>query len=209
MRKALFIYILVFVLCLVSSNLTAQTVGYTYKALAAEGCNMKYSVAKQDTAYYIIATVRSDRMTFLSEPTMKMRTFNDEVITLSGVVIGNGSQSAGIVSGNIVIPVTEISSTAQFKVTPEQFESIKSGIAKVRLDMTPMNHERTFKKDKIGKKLYQFYLKAKVAGRVNLILFHGMGLSQSLISVIGHLIMKRWGRGFPSMQMMFLSTVSL
>ena len=92
---------------------------------------------------------------------MKMRTFNDEVITLSGVVIGNGSQSAGIVSGNIVIPVTEISSTAQFKVPPEQFESIKSGIAKVRLDTTPMNHERIFKKDKIGKKLYQFYLKAK------------------------------------------------
>ena len=161
MRKALFKYIMVAVLSLVSSSLTAQTVGYTYKALAAEGCNMKYSVSKQDSSYYIIATVRSDRMTFLSEPTMKVRTFNDEVITLKGVAIGNGSQSAGIVSGNIVIPVTEISSTAQFKVTPEQFERIKSGIAKVRLDMTPMNHERTFKKDKIGKKLYQFYLKAK------------------------------------------------
>ena len=161
MKRTLFRYILIAVLCLVSSNLTAQTVGYTYKALAAEGCTMKYSVAKQDTSYYIIATVRSDRMTFLSEPTMKVRTFNDEVITLTGTTIGNGSQSAGIVSGNIIIPVTEISSTAQFKVTPDQFESIKSGIAKVRLDMTPMNHERTFKKDKIGKKLYQFYLKAK------------------------------------------------
>ena len=161
MRNVLFKYIIVIILSLLSSNLTAQTVGYTYKALAAEGCNMKYSVAKQDTSYYIIATVRSDRMTFLSEPTMKVRTFNDEVLSFTGVVIGNGSQSAGIVSGNIVIPVTEISSTAQFKVTPEQFESIKSGIAKVRLDMTPMNHERTFKKDKIGKKLYQFYLKAK------------------------------------------------
>ena len=66
MRKALFSYILVAVLCLVSSNLTAQTVGYTYKALAAEGCTMKYSVAKQDTAYYIIATVREHSMTRLS-----------------------------------------------------------------------------------------------------------------------------------------------
>ena len=159
MKRLLYIYLVVVFLSGIKA--TAQTVSYTYKALAAEGCNMKYSVAKQDTSYYIIATVRSDRMRFLNEPTMKVRTFNDEVITLSGVVIGNGSQSAGIVSGNIVIPVTEISSTAQFKVTPEQFESIKSGVAKVRLDMTPMNHERTFKKDKIGKKLYQFYLKAK------------------------------------------------
>ena len=43
-----------------------QTVGYTYKALAAEGCNMKYSVTKQDTMYSIVETVRSDRMNFLS-----------------------------------------------------------------------------------------------------------------------------------------------
>lgn len=139
----------------------AQTVGYTYKALAAEGCNMKYSVSKQGDKYSIVATVRSDRMVFLGQPTMKVRTFNDTLLELSGVVIGGGSESAGIVSGNIVIPVTEINSTAQFSITPEQFEILKEGVAKIRLSMTPMNHERTFKKDKIGKKLYQFFLKEK------------------------------------------------
>lgn len=162
MRNTLYRYLLSIILCLTYvPNMSAQTVSYTYKALAAEGCNMKYSVAKQDTSFYIIATVRSDRMRFLNEPVMKIRTFNDEILTLSGVLLGNGSESAGIVSGNIVIPITEINSTAQFKVTPDQFEIIKNGISKVRLSMTPMNHERTFKKDKIGKKLYQFYLKVK------------------------------------------------
>lgn len=162
MTKVIYRYILSIILCLTfAPNVSAQTVSYTYKALAAEGCNMKYSVAKLDTSFYIIATVRSDRMRFLNEPTMKIRTFNDEVITLSGVLLGNGSESAGIVSGNIVIPITEINSTAQFKVTPAQFEEIKNGVSKVRLSMTPMNHERTFKKDKIGKKLYQFFLKVK------------------------------------------------
>lgn len=154
-------YFFVFTLLLSGLDAKAQTIGYTYKALAAEGCNMKYSVAKQDTAYYIVATVRSDRMNFLSQPTMKVRTFNGDVMEFKGVVIGNGSESAGIVSGNIVIPVTEISSTAQFKVSPQDFERLNNGVAKVRLSMTPMNHERTFKKDKIGKKLYQFFLKAK------------------------------------------------
>lgn len=139
----------------------AQTVGYTYKALAAEGCNMKYSVAKQDTMYSIVATVRSDRMNFLSEPKMKIRTFSGKYLELKGTVIDNGSQSAGIISGNVVIPVTEISSTAQFQITPQQFEILNEGVAKIRLSMTPMNHERTFKKDKIGKKLYQFYQKEK------------------------------------------------
>lgn len=153
---------ILFLLCMCFGLIAqAQTVGYTYKALAAEGCNMKYSVAKQGTEYSIVATVRSDRMAFLSNPTMKIKTFTGEYLELKGTVIGNGSQSAGIISSNIVLPVTEISSTAQFRITPQQFEILNEGVAKIRLSMTPMNHERTFKKDKIGKKLYQFYLKEK------------------------------------------------
>ena len=153
---------ILFLLCMCFGLIAqAQTVGYTYKALTAEGCNMKYCVAKQGTEYSIVATVRSDRMAFLSNPTMKIKTFTGEYLELKGTVIGNGSQSAGIISGNIVLPVTEISSTAQFGITPQQFEILNEGVAKIRLSMTPMNHERTFKKDKIGKKLYQFYLKEK------------------------------------------------
>ena len=100
-------------------------------------------------------------MNFLSDPTMKIRTFSGKYLELKGTVIGNGSQSAGIISGNMVLPITEISSTAQFEITPQQFEILNEGVAKIRLSMTPMNHERTFKKDKIGKKLYQFYQKEK------------------------------------------------
>lgn len=151
---------ILFLLCMCLGLIAnAQAVGYTYKALAAEGCNMKYSVVKQDTMYSIVVTVRSDRMYFLCEPTMKIRTFSGRYLELKGTVIGNGSQSAGIISGNVVIPITEISSTAQFRITPQQFEILNEGVAKIRLSMTPMNHERTFKKDKIGKKLYQFYQK--------------------------------------------------
>lgn len=149
------------VLTMFSANINAQTVGYTYRPLAAEGCNMKYSVVKQDTAYYIIATVKSDRLNFLKESTMLLKTFDGEVIKLYGSQIGSGSETAGIVSGNIVLPVTEISSTAQFKISPQQFELLKKGVAKIRLSTIPIEHERTFAKDKIGKKLYQFFLKQK------------------------------------------------
>ena len=119
-------------------NAKAQTVDYTYKALAAEGCNMKYSVAKQDTIYSIIATVRSDRMNFLTEPTMKIRTFTGKYLELRGTVIENGSQSAGVISGNIVIPVTEISSTAQFRITPQQFEILNEGVDIVEVNQVIM-----------------------------------------------------------------------
>ena len=153
--------ILSIVLTMCSVNINAQTVGYTYRPLAAEGCNMKYSVVKQDTAYYIIATVKSDRLNFLKESTMLLKTFDGEVIKLYGSQIASSSETAGIVSGNIVLPVTGISSTAQFKISPQQFELLKKGMAKIRLSTIPIEHERTFAKDKIGKKLYQFFLKQK------------------------------------------------
>ena len=145
----------------ISLDSIAQTVGYSYRPLTAEGCNMKYSVTKQDTVYYIIVTVRSDRLKFLKESMFLIKNFDGDVIKLQGDLIDNGSESAGVMIGNMMLPVTEINSTAQFRISPEQFEQIKNGISKVRLSTIPIEHERTFKKDKIGKKLYQFYQKDK------------------------------------------------
>ena len=135
----------------------AQTVGYSYRPLAAEGCNMKYSVAKQDTSFYIIVTVRSERLKFLKESTFLLKTFDGEILRLKGDLIDSGSESAGVLVGNMMLPVTEVNSTAQFRISPNQFELIRNGIAKVRLSTIPIEHERIFKKDKIGKKLYKFY----------------------------------------------------
>ncbi len=153
--------VLMIVSSLMPHTVASQTVGYTYKAFADEGCNVKYSVTKQDTCYYIIVTVRSDRMKFLKEPTMMLKTFDNDVLKLKGSSLGDGSETGGVVIGNIITPITEINSTAQFQVAPEQFELIRKGISKVRLTTIPMDHERTFKSDKIGAKLYKFFLKQK------------------------------------------------
>lgn len=156
MKKLLLIFFLA-----LNIETFAQTVSYSYHPLAAEGCNMKYSVTKQDTTFYIIVTVRSDRLKFLKESTFLIKTFDGEVIRLQGNLIDNGSESAGVMVGNMMLPVTEINSTAQFRISPNQFELIKDGIAKVRLSTIPIEHERIFKKDKIGKKLYKFYQNAR------------------------------------------------
>ena len=162
MMKNRFIqYVLFFITMLFSVPTLAQTVGYTHKPLAAEGCSMNYSITKQEGKFYIIVTVKSDRLLFLQQSTFWLKTFEDDVIKLKGSSIGNGSESLGIVSGNIVIPVTEISSTAQFEISEEQLALLNKGISKVRLSTTPIEHEKNFKKDKIGKKLHQFYLRKK------------------------------------------------
>lgn len=161
--KHLVRYIIIAILMAAGFNFgMAQTVRYLHKPLSAEGCHVEYNVSKQDSLYYIIATVTSDRLVFLDNPTMKIRTFKDDVITLEGDAIGNrNGASFGYSVGNVGISQSEIKSTAQFYITPDLFLLLKDGVAKVRLSMRPMNHERTFKKDKIGVALYQLYLDAK------------------------------------------------
>ena len=161
--KHLVRYIIIAILMVAGFNYgMAQTVRYLHKPLSAEGCHVEYNVSKQDSLYYIIATVTSDRLVFLDNPTMKIRTFKDDVITLEGDAIGNrNGASFGYSVGNVGISQSEIKSTAQFYITPDLFLLLKDGVAKVRLSMRPMNHERTFKKDMIGVALYQLYLDAK------------------------------------------------
>lgn len=122
---------------------------------------MKYSVAKQDSVYYIVATVKSDRMRFLKEANMLIKTSDGEVIKLIGTNIGDGSESVGINCGNIIIPYTYIISTAQFAIAEEQLQKLQQGVIKIRITTMPMYHEREFKKDKIGKKLYKYYKELK------------------------------------------------
>jgi len=85
---------------------------------------------------------------------MLLKTFDGEIIKLHGTAINVDSQSTNHTSGNM-------NSTAQFIATPAQLESLKKGISKIRLSTSPIEHEREFKKDKIGKKLYQLFLKQK------------------------------------------------
>lgn len=139
-------------LLLLAIGLSAQAQEYF-----ADGYTFSYGVAKQDSLYSIVATVKSNCMVFLKDPIMKIRTFSDELIELKGTVISNASENGGTIVNNVILADTDISSIAQFWITPEQLELLQHGIAKIRLTMTPSNHEKQFKKDKIGKALYHCY----------------------------------------------------
>lgn len=135
------------------------TIGLTTQAQEyfVDGYTFTYGVAKQDSLYSIVATVKSNCMVFLKDPIMKIRTLSDELIELKGTVISNASENGGTIVNNVILADTDISSIAQFWITPDQLELLQHGIAKIRLTMTPSNHEKQFKKDKIGKALYHCY----------------------------------------------------
>lgn len=142
------------------THVSAQSVSYTYKPLAAQGCSVEYSAIWQEGCPYIVVVISSDRLVFNETPTMMIRTFNDELIKSEGKAITASTSQGGIIVSNVVIPVTGIRVTAQFPITVEQIEMLQNGIAKVRISTIPLTHERTFKKDKIGKKLHSYFKKS-------------------------------------------------
>ena len=152
MKSRLFHLLLSLFVCLVSvSNISAgDVVKYNHISRPFGTCHIKYNVVQQNESYYIVASVYSASLSFTQQSTMKIRTFDDVILELPCHEISTFTYN-----------LDGVRSIAQFKVTPEQFEEIKNGIAKVCLSMTHVNHEKTFKKDKIGKKLYKFYLKIK------------------------------------------------
>ena len=157
--KRIVLLFLLGLICLFSS--VAQPVGYTYKAFQPEGCVVNYLVVMQNDSCFIEVNFDSDISKFTEQPTMMVRTFAGDVFKL------NGSNSVCRVESKLVERdgetkvVSGFYSTVRFSIEASQMESLKSGIAKVRLSTTPYEHEREFKKDKIGKPLYENYLKEK------------------------------------------------
>jgi len=154
---------IVFVICFLFSAIIgiAQSVSYTYKPLAAEGCQVRYTPSWQEGKPYLIVSVKSDRMKFVANPMILLKTVEDEIIKLEGVPLDVSSSSYGMIYSGIIFPIEEFNATAQFPITDEQINLLDKGIIKVRISMVPMNHERTFKKDKIGKKLFKAFQKSK------------------------------------------------
>ena len=85
----------------------------------------------------------------------------DEVVTLKGTVVQPKTSYEAVLVGANKTPKPLAVSVAQFPVSAEVMEKIGHGISKLRLSLLPVNHERSFKKDKMGLKLYQSYLETK------------------------------------------------
>ena len=139
----------------------SQTVKYRYRALHEDGCTVIFGITKKDSTYILTSSVKSLGLTLLKEPAILIKTFKNNIITLNGELINNNSSSVGIMFDNFIIPIIENTTIAQFKIKEEYLELFKEGVAKIRITTIPSTHERTFKKDKIGMKLYNAYMNTK------------------------------------------------
>ena len=158
MKRIILSFLLGFI-CLFSS--IAQPVGYTHKAFLPEGCVVNYLVVMQNDSCFIEVNFDSDLSKFTDQPTMMVRTFDGNVFKLNGSTPVCKVESKLVERDGETKVVSGFYSTVRFCIEASQMEAMKNGIAKVRLSTTPYEHEREFKKDKIGKPLYEQYLKKK------------------------------------------------
>ena len=159
LKRFLFVAIFILAVCPMKGQ---KSVSYTYKPFAAEGCSVWYTPTIVNDTAYVVVNVRSDRLVFSERPTMMVRFFgSDDVLQLNGINLNTTTTHSVALVNNVVMQSSGYIAMAMFMVTEEQMAMFENGVSKIRVTTIPIVHERTFKKDKIGAKIYQNYQKVK------------------------------------------------
>jgi len=117
------------------------------------------SIVKENGKAFLDVLSMDRRRTQIEEPKMLIKLMNDSVIALEGKLINSNVMSrGGVVVSNIMMEASYYVSEAKYPISPEQISQFGQGIKKLRLNTSPYIHEKEWKKDKIGKKLYEEYL---------------------------------------------------
>lgn len=143
-----------------ASCATPKMVSYSHKRITAEGCEVGYSALKKGGELFIVTQLTSDRLVFADSPLLKIRTFKGEVLELSGVALASRTEHGAVLSGTVVVPYSTQRAMAQFKISNSQAAALADGIQKIQLTTVPIVHEKTFRRDKIGKKLHEMLTSA-------------------------------------------------
>lgn len=157
--------LLVCILMLLISNVLfakKRNTGYCYKELSSVGICCTFSIIKDSVTYLVLET-QSHTNVLDAKPKIQIRFFNDDTITLcsENVQTNNNTTVMPSVGGLSAGSINSVISRAKFPLKDGDIEKFALGIKKIRISTIPNVHEREFKKDKIGYKIYKLYLNAK------------------------------------------------
>jgi len=151
MRKFLMFF------CLLSLPLISRAQA-SYGDLFLVDYNVKINVSTENESIYLTLIMTSASIKMTDEPKLLLRLMDDTVISLDGRLIGSTSKSDGAyMIGSIAVASNHFITEAKFPIRPEQMEQFAKGIKKLRLNTSPKFHEKSWRRDKIGKVLYEKY----------------------------------------------------
>ena len=162
MRRILFLVLL----ALVFRTSKAQV---SYGDLSFGNYNVKINVSTENDSVFLVVTFLVAAFflgadcdcKIIDRPKLLIRLMDDSVILLEGKLIGTQNLSdGGVVISGVYIASNHIVSEAKFSISTEEILSFRQGVKKLRLNTSPKFHEKEWKRDKIGKKLYECYIKS-------------------------------------------------
>ena len=123
--------------------------------------NMKINVITDNDSIFLNIVYTDGNRKLADAPKLLIKLMDDEVISLDGQLLSNMSKSdGGVVVSGIYVASNHFISEAKFSITRDQINQFSKGIKKLRLNTSPKYHEKEWKKDKIGKILYESYKKS-------------------------------------------------
>lgn len=120
--------------------------------------NVKINLSTENDSTFLTLILTSERLKMSDSPKLLLRLMDDSVLSLDGYMLGSINKSEGAVMiGNTAVAINHFITEAKFPITKDQIEQFSKGIKKLRLNTSPKYHEKEWRKDKIGKKLFAKY----------------------------------------------------
>lgn len=122
--------------------------------------NVKINLSTENDSIFLTLILTSERLKMSDSPKLLLRLMDDSVISLDGYMLGATNKSEGAVMiGYTAVAINHYVTEAKFPISKDLVDKLSKGVKKLRLNTSPNFHEKEWRKDKIGKKLYEKYKK--------------------------------------------------
>ena len=162
MKIIRFCYLVIVLMMCSVSRMQAQS--YSIGDLTNHFYKLYFSVKNVDGKIYLHTRMRTEKMDFDNPPKLKIRTFADNIIELTGEKLTSQNDMVAIPIGVFIIPISEKKIFARFAVSESDMKLINEGVKKIRVYTLPDSYDKSFKKDNLGKKIYKQYQKVLSEG---------------------------------------------
>lgn len=120
--------------------------------------NVKINLSTEKDSTFLTLIFKSESLKMSDSPKLLLRLMDDTIISLDGYMLDSSNKSEGaVIIGYTAIAINHYVTEAKFPISREQVESLSKGVKKLRLNTSPKYHEKEWRRDKIGKKLYAKY----------------------------------------------------
>jgi hypothetical protein len=123
--------------------------------------NVKINLSTENDSIFLTLVLTSERLKMSDNPKLLLRLMDNSVISLDGYMLGATNKSEGAVMiGYTAVAINHYVTEAKFPISKNQVDTLSKGVKKLRLNTSPKFHEKEWKKDKIGKVLYNKYIES-------------------------------------------------